>query len=430
MIKRVRGTQDILPARFTDKADAQIERWHLVERAAREAFRRYGYEEIRTPVIERTELFERGVGTDTDVNKEMYTFGDTDENSISLRPESTASVVRAYNEHGMFNEPGLVKLYYIGPQFRRERPQKARYRQFWQIGVEVLGQSDNPAIEAEVIEMLDWYFKRLSITGTELWINSIGDQNCRPAYIERLKEAIRERLPKLCGNCNRRYETNPMRVLDCKVESCQPHLKELPAITDHLCDPCRAHFDEFRGLLESRGIEYRINPRLVRGLDYYMRTAFEITGSQLGAQNTIVGGGRYDGLSELIGGKPVKGFGFAFGIERMVLSLPESIIDTTESAPDLYIAYIGDEARLRSFEIARSLREAGAKVAVDLEGRKLKRSLAIADSLKARYSLIIGEDEIKSGAYVLRDMHSGEQGALTEPELLDRFKNETTDGHR
>ncbi|MCI0487255.1 MAG: histidine--tRNA ligase, partial [Blastocatellia bacterium] len=297
MIKRVKGTHDILPARFTEKVDAQIERWHMVERAAREAFRRFGFEEIRTPIIEQTELFERGVGTETDVHKEMYTFKDQGGESISLRPESTASVVRAYNEHGLFVQPGLVKLYYIGPQFRRERPQKGRYRQFAQIGAEVLGQSDDPAIEAEVIEMLDSFMKELGITDTELIINSVGDQNCRPAYIAHLKEAIRDRLPELCGNCKQRYETNPLRVLDCKVESCQPHLEKLPAITDMLCEACRAHFDQFRNLLDERGIPYILNPRLVRGLDYYMRTAFEITGSRLGAQNTIVGGGRYDGLS-------------------------------------------------------------------------------------------------------------------------------------
>ncbi|HXU07998.1 MAG TPA: histidine--tRNA ligase, partial [Blastocatellia bacterium] len=311
MISRVRGTQDILPARFTDKTDAQIECWELVERTAREAFRRYGFDEIRTPVIERTELFERGVGTETDVNKEMYTFEDRDGERVSLRPEQTASVVRAYIEHGLFNQPGLVKLFYIGPQFRRERPQKGRYRQFGQVGVEVLGQSDDPAIEAEVIEMLDWYLKALGITGTELLVNSIGDENCRPAYIARLKEAIRDSLPNLCGSCHQRYDTNPLRVLDCKVESCQPYLKELPTITDALCDACQTHFATFRGYLDARGIAYTVEPRLVRGLDYYMRTAFEITGKQLGAQNTIVGGGRYDGLSQMLGGPAAKGFGFA-----------------------------------------------------------------------------------------------------------------------
>ena len=421
MISKVRGTQDILPARLLDKTDAQIERWNLVEGAAREVFRLFGFDEIRTPVIEKTELFERGVGTETDVNKEMYTFLDRDGQSVSLRPESTASVVRAYIEHGLFNQPGLVKLYYIGPQFRRERPQKGRYRQFGQIGVEVLGPSDDPAIEAEVIEMLDLYFKKLSITGIEILINSIGDENCRPAYIARLKEAISERLPNLCGNCRGRYETNPLRVLDCKVESCQPYLSELPTITESLCKACRDHFDQFKQMLDERGISYTIAPRLVRGLDYYSRTAFEITGSQLGAQNTIVGGGRYDGLSELIGGPPVKGFGFAFGIERMILSLPENIVDARASAPTIFIAYIGDEARRHSFALARRLREAGITTVVDLEGRKLKKALAVANNLSARFALIIGEDEIHRGSYALRDMTTGEQKEVTETELVNNL---------
>jgi histidyl-tRNA synthetase len=418
MITKVRGTQDILPARFTDKVDVQVERWNLVERTAREAFRRYGFEEIRTPIIEKTELFERGIGTETDVNKEMYTFEDRDGGRVSLRPEQTASVVRAYIEHGMFNQPGLVKLFYIGPQFRRERPQKGRYRQFGQIGVEVLGQSDDPAIEAEVIEMLDWYLKQLGITGTELMVNSIGDENCRPAYIEKLKEAIRQKLPQLCGSCNQRYETNPFRVLDCKVESCQPHLKELPAITDSLCDACRTHFAEFTGLLDERGIHYIVSPRLVRGLDYYMRTAFEIIGNQLGAQNTIVGGGRYDGLSQIIGGPPAKGFGFAFGIERMIMSLPENTAETLKQAPGLFIAYIGDRARKHAFGLATRLRAAGISVVVDLEGRKLRKALAIANNLAARYSVIIGDDEIDKGSFVLRDMTTGEQKNLGEEELI------------
>jgi histidyl-tRNA synthetase len=423
MISKVRGTQDILPSRVIDKVDAQIERWQLVERTAREAFRRYGFEEIRTPIIERTELFERGVGADTDVNKEMYTFTDRDGESISLRPESTAPVVRAFIEHGFFNQPGLARLYYVGPQFRRERPQKGRYRQFSQIGAEVLGQSDDPAIEAEVIEMLDWYLKELGITETDLLINSVGDGECRPGYVAALKEAIKERLPHLCASCNQRYETNPLRVLDCKVESCQPYLKELPAMTDMLCGACRAHFDLFKQMLDERDIKYIITPRLVRGLDYYNRTAFEIIGHQLGAQNTIVGGGRYDGLSEMIGGPPAKGFGFALGIERLVLSIPESRVDTSGAAPTLYVAYIGDEARRHSFALARRLRLAGVSTLVDLEGRKLKKSLAVANSRAARYALIVGEDEIKGGSYALRDMLSGEQRSLSEAELIEALKD-------
>ncbi|HWO00027.1 MAG TPA: histidine--tRNA ligase [Blastocatellia bacterium] len=421
MISKVRGTQDILPSRFTEKVDAQIERWLLVERAARETFRLYGFSEIRTPIIERTELFERGVGTETDVNKEMYTFEDRDGERVSLRPESTAPVVRAYIEHGMSSHPGLTKLFYIGPQFRRERPQKGRYRQFAQIGAEVLGQSDDPAIEAEVIEMLDSYLKRLGITGTQLLVNSIGDENCRPAYIARLKEEIAKRLDHLCSSCKQRYETNPLRVLDCKVESCQPYLNELPAIADMLCEPCRTHFAEFRALLDRRGIEYTLAPRLVRGLDYYTRTAFEITGGKLGSQNTIVGGGRYDGLSQLIGGPPTKGFGFALGVERLVMSLPDDAIGNAGEAPALFIAYIGAGARDHSFALARRLREAGLSVVVDLEARKLKKALAVANNLAARYSLIVGDDEIATGTYKLRDMTSGSEENLNEPELTIRL---------
>jgi histidyl-tRNA synthetase len=426
MIKTVEGTFDVLPARFVKPTDAhqQIERWHLVERAAREAFRRYGIEEIRPPVIEKLELFERGVGTETDVHKEMFTF-ETREGGerIALRPESTASVVRAYIQNSLFNHTGLVKLFYIGPQFRHERPQKGRYRQFSQLGVEIMGQSDNPAIEAEVFEMLDWFFKELGIKDTQLLINSVGDEKCRPGYVAKLKESLKEKLPNLCDNCNRRYETNPLRVLDCKVHSCQPYLNELPRITDMLCEECDAHFKEVCSLLDERSIAYTINPRLVRGLDYYTKTAFEIVGSgKLGSQNTIVGGGRYDGLSEMIGGPKTKGFGFASGIERILISLPDETVERAKESPSLFIAYIGDEARKHSFALARRLREAGVSVVVDLEGRKLKKALAVADNLKVHYSLIIGEDEIKSQSYTLRDMQKSEQKTLKESELIETLK--------
>jgi histidyl-tRNA synthetase len=422
MIETVEGTFDVLPARFVNanKVFQQIERWHLVEKIAREAFRRYGIEEIRTPVIEKLELFERGVGTETDVNKEMFTFETKGGERIALRPESTASVVRAYIKNSLFNHTGLVKLYYIGPQFRHERPQKGRYRQFAQLGVEIMGQSDNPAIEAEVFEMLGWFFKELGIVDTQLLINSVGDENCRPAYIEKLKESLKEKLPNLCGNCNRRYESNPLRVLDCKVPSCQPYLNELPHITDMLCESCDTHFKEVGSLLKERGIDFTINPRLVRGLDYYTKTAFEIVGgSSLGSQNTIVGGGRYDGLSEMLGGPKTKGFGFASGIERILLSLPEEAVQRAQEPPSLFIAYLGEEARRHTFALGRRLREAGISVVVDLEGRKLKKALAVADSLKARYSLIIGDDEIKSQRYTLRDMQKSEQQSYDEAALIE-----------
>jgi histidyl-tRNA synthetase len=425
-IKTVEGTFDILPARFTkaDEKHTQLERWNLVERTAREAFRRYGFEEIRTPIIEKLELFERGVGTETDVNKEMFTFQTKEDGEVlALRPESTAAVVRAYIQHHLSNYTGLVKFFYIGPQFRHERPQKGRYRQFGQVGVEILGQSDNPAIEAEVFELLDWFFKTAGISNTTLLINSVGDENCRPAFIAALKESLRDKLPYLCQNCRRRYETNPLRVLDCKVESCQPYLNELPKITDMLCDSCNSHFKQLLAYLDERGIAYTIQPRLVRGLDYYTRTAFEILGhNNLGSQNTIVGGGRYDGLSEILGGPKTKGFGFAFGIERMVMSLPESAVEQSKEAPSLFIAYIGDAARNYAFALARRLREAGASVVVDLEGRKLKKALSVADNLGVRYSLIIGDDEIAKQQYTLRDMKNSEQKTVSEAELIEILK--------
>jgi histidyl-tRNA synthetase len=331
--------------------------------------------------------------------------------------------VRAYIEHGAYNQPGLSKLFYIGPQFRRERPQKGRYRQFWQIGAEVLGQSDDPAIEVEVIEMLEWFLGQLGIDDHVLLVNSIGDENCRPQYIARLKQAIAEQLPNLCGSCQQRYETNPLRVLDCKVESCQQYLEQLPTITSSLCQPCSEHFSEFKRLLSGRGIEYSVAPRLVRGLDYYMRTAFEIIGRRLGAQNTIVGGGRYDGLSQLIGGPPAKGFGFALGLERLVMSMPEGVVDLKSESPMLFIAYIGQKARDHSFGMARRLREAGISVVVDLEDRKLKKQLAIADNLAARYTVIIGDDELQKGEVVLRDMKTGDQRSISESDLASLLRS-------
>ena len=423
-LQKVKGTLDILPARYVAPGEMhlQIERWHLVEGVAREAFRRFGFEEIRTPIFEKLELFERGVGTETDVNKEMFVFETKGGERVALRPESTASVVRAGIEHGLFQHTGLAKLFYIGPQFRHEAPQAGRYRQFSQLGVEVLGQSDNPAIEVEVFELLDWFFRELQITDTELLINSVGDESDRPAFIARLKEAVERQLPNLCGDCRRRFASNPLRVLDCKVPSCQPILNELPQITSMLSAENRQHFEEVCGLLDERGITYAVAPRLVRGLDYYTKTAFEIIGGRLGAQNTIVGGGRYDGLSEILGGPPVKGFGFASGIERIIMSLPESAGERSNESPALFIAYIGDEARRHAFTLARRLREAGVSVVVDLEGRKLKKALGVANNLGTRNTLIIGEDEITNQKYTLRNMQSGEQQTLSEADLIENLK--------
>ena len=416
-----------MPAAYTDDAGEQIHRWQFVEDTAREAFRLYGFEEIRTPIFEKTELFARGVGESTDiVHKEMYTWTDraaegrTGE-SLTLRPENTASVIRAYIEHQMWTKRNLVKLYYVGPQFRRERPQKGRFRQFYQIGAEVIGNTDNPAIEAEVIEMLDWFLKKLGITNTTLLINSVGCPNCRPGFNEALKRELAGNIDKMCGDCQRRYEINPLRVLDCKVPADQPYIEALPAMLDMLCGECRTHFEKFRGYLDARGIAYTISKRMVRGLDYYVKTAFEIIGGNLGAQNSILGGGRYDGLSETIGGPKSNGFGFAIGFDRLVMSLPEESA-TQPPKPDYFIAWLGDEALDRAVLLARDLRNAGLNVAVDFEARKLKASMREADKLGARRVIIIGEDELRNGMFIVRDMSDGSQTTVAADEAVNTLK--------
>jgi histidyl-tRNA synthetase len=313
LIKAVKGTRDLLPP-STDV-------WNRVEAAARAIFRVYNYHEIRTPIFEETQLFARGVGAETDiVTKEMYTFVDRDETSLTLRPENTASVIRAFIEHRLDQRPGVQKLYYIGPMFRRERPQKGRYRQFFQIGAEAIG-SESPVVDAEVIEMVVAILKGVGLSGFHLLLNSVGDANCRPQYVERLREALKPVAAQMCGDCQRRAETNPLRVLDCKVEADQPTIEKLPHITDCLCDPCRTHFDAVKQYLTDRGIEYEVRPRLVRGLDYYMRTTFEVVHGALGAQNSVLGGGRYDGLAESLGSKVHSpGIGFSIGEDRLVMA--------------------------------------------------------------------------------------------------------------
>ncbi len=341
---------------------------------------------------------------------------------LTLRPEATAPVVRAYIEHGMRTWPGNVKLYYVGPMFRRERPQKGRYRQFYQIGAEVLGQSDHPAIDAELIEMLTVLLRECRIGRWTLLVNSIGCSNCRPKYVEILRQALEGVKSRMCADCQRRMETNPLRVLDCKVEADQPIIEKLPAIVDHLDDPCREHFQEFQRQLGLREIPYTIQPRLVRGLDYYMRTTFEITSPVLGAQNALVGGGRYDGLSELLGGPPVKGIGFALGEDRFIEAMKaEGKVDAAHPV-DVYVAWIGAAAYPVAVRLARRLRDASFTVELPPEEMKLKRSLGLADKLGARYALLVGEDEIASGAYVLRRMSDGEQKKLAESELVEYLK--------
>ncbi len=386
----------------------------------REVFEAYAFSEIRTPIFEVTELFVRSVGTDTDiVSKEMYTFIDKDETtSLTLRPEGTAPVVRSFIENRLAEESRMAKLFYMGPMFRRERPQKGRFRQFYQAGAEVFSLTDNPAIEAEVVEMLMVLFGRLGVSNLDLLVNSIGCRDCRPAFVERLKGEIEARASSLCEDCRRRGQANPLRVFDCKVPSCQGLIEELPAITDSLCDTCRGHFEQFRRYLDDRKIVYRVEKRMVRGLDYYMRTTIEFVSRDLGAQDTLVGGGRYDGLFEDLDGPPMKGFGFAMGLERLILSIPEPEKLSVEPRPDYFLATIGDEAFTYATLLAQKLRAKNRVVYLDFDARSLRSQMRLAGKLAARNVVIMGEDEARSGKLTVRDMNSREQKELTEEEFF------------
>jgi histidyl-tRNA synthetase len=344
---------------------------------------------------------------------------------LALRPEATASVVRAYIEHGMHTLPGSVKLYYMGPMFRRERPQKGRYRQFYQIGAEVLGQSDASSVDAEVIEMLMDYFSRLQLAGTTLFVNSIGCNDCRPVYVDKLRDALRAVKDQLGADSQRRIETNPLRVLDSKIPTEQAIIETLPRIADHLCAACTVHFDELQNELKLRGIAHELNWRLVRGLDYYTRTTFEIIAPGLGSQNAVCGGGRYDGLVELLGGPPTKGIGFAIGLDRLILSLQEQGKGAVQSGPDVFfILWIGEEVRKIAIQIARRLRDARISVEVPRERMRFGKALGLANRLGARYALILGEDEVTSGQLTLKRLADGEQRKFSAEELLAHLRGE------
>ncbi len=431
----IKGVRDILPP--------ESALWNRVEQIACEVFGTFGFTEIRLPIFEQTELFARSVGQETDiVSKEMYTFGvgfdpDSKEESlpgrtISLRPEATASVVRAYIEHGMQTLPGNVKMFYLGPMFRRERPQKGRYRQFYQIGAEVLGSSDAPGIDAEVIEMLMRLFERLRLKGAVLHLNSIGDKNCRPVYVEKLRAELQKVREQLGPDSQRRIETNPLRVLDSKLESEQGIIEKLPRIAEHLCGDCRAHYDEVKRQLGMRGIVYQENWRLVRGLDYYMRTTFEITAPGLGSQNAVCGGGRYDGLVELLGGPATtKGIGFAIGTDRLVLSLQEAGEGETPGGPagkavgpDVYLAWFGSPALTAAIGLARRLRDEGFVVELPAVEMKFGKSLGLADRLKARHAVIVGDDELAAGVVTVKRLSDGTQQKISEQELFSSLRAE------
>ena len=452
MIKAVRGTRDLLPP--------ETALWNFVEATVRDVFRAYNFQEIRTPIFEATELFARGVGEETDiVAKEMYTWEDRGRDrgalsvsgsqslsrsvsgadsrsrsysgseegrgqSLTLRPENTAGVVRAYIEHTLWDR-GLNKLYYIGPQFRRERPQKGRYRQFYQIGAEVIGPasagSESPARHAEVLEMLATLLDRLGISDWNLELNSVGTPADRAKFNEALRKALDPVVGKMCDDCKRRAVTNPLRVFDCKVPGDQPIIETLPRITQFLGEDSRKHFEAVQEILRAVGVEFHINDRLVRGLDYYTRTAFEFTHGALGAQNAILGGGRYDGLSEALGGPAAPGIGFAIGEDRLVMSLKETAEGVVRK-PDVYIAPLGAEMNGEAARLARELRRHDVVVELGDEAFRLKKSFEAATKAGAKYILIVGENEVKADEFSLKNLATGEQVSVPRVELARRIQ--------
>jgi histidyl-tRNA synthetase len=407
-IRAVRGFNDIL--------GGQAASFRHIEDEARRLFTTYGYSEIRIPVVEKTPLFTRSIGETTDiVEKEMYTFPDRRGDSLSLRPEGTASVVRAYIEHKLYNASPVTKLYYTGPMFRYERPQKGRYRQFYQIGAEVLG-DDSPGVDAEAIEMLMNYFARLGLDGARLEINSLGCSRgeCRPAYKEKLKGFLQGVKDDLCENCLRRVGENPLRALDCKSTGCVEATKDAPAILDSVCRGCKEHFDRVKSYLDHMDVPAVVNDRMVRGLDYYTRTTFEVTAPGLGSQNAVAAGGRYDGLVEDLGGPATPCFGFAVGMERVALLVKEKAEE-----PLIVLIAMGDEAERQSYGIIKGFREKGLRVSVDYGESKLKGRMKRADRSGARYALIIGEDEVKDKVVTLKVMATGEQERLSPQAALE-----------
>lgn len=425
MIKAVRGTRDLLPP------DSEL--WNFVESKVREVFAQYNYHEIRTPVFESTELFARGVGEDTDiVSKEMFTWEDKARaasektQTLTLRPENTAGVVRAYIEHELGRSGLLQKLYYLGPQFRRERPQKGRYRQFYQIGAEVIGPqsagSELPIRDAEVLDMLTALLDAVGLKGWTLYLNSVGCVNCRPAYNQALREALAEVKDQMCGDCQRRAETNPLRVLDCKVPGDQPIIEKLPKIADYLDEGCREHFAQVRAILDTLEVPYEVNERMVRGLDYYTRTTFEFTHGELGSQSAVLGGGRYDGLSEELGGPKAPGIGFAIGEDRLVLAL-QALQPPALATLKAFVVPLGPGTSRHALKLAKELRAGGVAVDVSDESFRLKKSFETAEKLGATFAIIVGENEVQADAFAVKDLKSGEQTTVSRAELLQYLKN-------
>lgn len=414
MIQLIKGFKDVLPG--------EIEVWQTIERVAKETFEDFGFTEIRLPIVEKAELFARSIGDTTDiVEKEMYTFEDGKRGNVTLRPEATASVVRSYIQHKMYASDPIRKFYTIGPMFRRERPQKGRYRQFYQIDAEVFG-IDSPYLDAQLIFMLATLLSKLDAKDVKAHINSLGCPCCRPNFQKALKELLDAKKEHLCENCLRRAEKNPLRVLDCKVPSCREAVEGAPSILDHLCDECEDHFETVKRVLTENGVEYEVDKRLVRGLDYYTRTAFEVLTTSLGAQNAVAGGGRYDGLVKALGGPEVPAIGFAIGFDRLaeIVAMQQKI---EAEGPDLYIAPLGEKATEQAAHWTMQLAASGIACETDFGGRSLKNHMKRADKLNASQVLMIGDNELETGKATLRNMATKEQVEIELANLVETLKN-------
>ena len=405
-IPAAKGTRDILPR--------EVVNWQNVESVSRRVFELYGYREIRTPVFEATELFEKGTGETSDiVIKEMYTFKDKAGRSLTLRPEYTPSVVRSIIENRLYLKPDPLRFYYIGPMFRYDKPQKGRYRQFHQADIEVFGEED-PAVDAEIVEMADYLLKKLQVSDTETLVNSVGCQKCRPSYIKDLRSKAAEASRVLCADCQRKITMNPLRIFDCKVETCLEVAKTFPKITDYLCQECENHFSRFCEYLDFFSIKYKVEPRLVRGIDYYTKTTFEVVSPRLGAQDALLGGGRYDDMMKEFGGPDLCGIGFAMGIERLISVVPF----VEEKGKFLYLAYLGEESRRAGMEFVQLLRRAGVECLIEYKERNLKNQMSRANKLGAAWVLIIGDEEVKRGKYQLKNMETGVQEEKSREDIL------------
>jgi len=413
VIKAIRGFNDILPD--------EIKFWEYIIDTSKKVFKSFGYKEIIIPILEKTDLFLRSIGEATDiVEKEMYTFSDKKGNSITLRPEATAGIIRAYLEHNLYTKETITKLYLIGPMFRYERPQKGRYRQFYQIDAEVLGE-ERPLVDAEILVMVRQLLNNIGIDDVQIEINSLGCKKCRGLYIKKLISFLEGRKDELCSDCRRRLNINPLRILDCKVEGCRKVIQEAPIILDYLCNECSNHFSDLKTYLGQLELPFIVNPLMVRGLDYYTRTTFEVTTKKLGSQNAVVAGGRYDNLIKELGGPDIPAIGFAMGIERLVLLLKEKGFKSYIT-PLIFVASLGEDAKKEAINLVKNLREASFSVEMDYSLKSLKAQLKRADKLNAKYVLIIGEDELANEEIIIRDMEKANQEKIKKDYILNYLK--------